>query len=175
MIHDSRSFHRPSPAAHPSRLTHALLAKAIFDALFLVALAVYFSYTNFNPFFRGSLDVADARTVEGWAVNEAAPGERVEVHLYIDGHFAGRRLADAPRADVLESGRSADAYHGFVFDTPPLPPEREYEAHVYAMYAATDGTRRTLQEIGDPKRFKVGTDGGSAATPGAWWESEGIR
>ncbi len=65
--------------------------------LFVVALAVYFSYTNFNPYFRGSVDAADARTVAGWVVNAAAPAERVEVHLYIDGHFVGRRLGPGAR------------------------------------------------------------------------------
>lgn len=170
----------PTPAATTtparlSRLSRALIAKSIVEALFVVALAVHFSYTNINPFFRGSVDVADERTVAGWVVDEAAPGERVEVHLYIDEHFVSRRRADAPRADVLAAGRSRDAYHGFVFDTPPLPPNRTYRARVYAMYIASDGTRRVLQEIGAATAFRVTADKDSLRVPDAWWESEGQK
>jgi hypothetical protein len=172
----------PSPAAPTparlSRLSHALIAKSLIEALFVVALLVYFSYTGFNPYFRGSVDTADERAVAGWVVNAASPGERVEVYLYIDGHFVSRRLADAPRPDVYEAGRSADAYHGFVFNLPPLPPNRTYEARVYAMHAGGgDATRRTLQEFGGAKQFGVtaAADGVNSSVPDAWWESEGRR
>jgi hypothetical protein len=167
----------PSSAAPArlSRLSHALIAKSVVEALFVVALAVYFSYTSFNPYFRGSVDVADERAVAGWVVNAAAPGERVEVHLYIDGHFVGRRVADAPRPDVFEAGRSLDAFHGFVFNLPPLPPNRTYEARVYALHETGDAARRTLQEFGETKQFGVTADGANSSVPDAWWESEGRR
>lgn len=160
------------PAVRLTRLSRALIAKSIIEALFVVALAVHFSYTNVNPFFRGSVDVADARSIEGWVVNEAAPYERVEVHLYIDDHFVGRRSADEPRPDVLAAGRSRDAYHGFAFDTPPLPPDRTYRARLYAMHIAGDGTRRVLQEIGAATTFGVTADKENVLLPDAWWESE---
>jgi hypothetical protein len=164
----------PTPA-HLSRLSHALIAKSLVEALFVVALAVHFSYTNFNPYFRGSVDAADAHTVTGWAVNEAVPGERVEVYLYVNGHFVSRTVAGAPRPDVFEAGRSLDAYHGFVFNLPPLPPNRTYEAHVYAMHETGDAARLTLQEIGEAKHFSVPADGANASVPDAWWESEKRR
>ena len=138
--------------------------------MFVAALAVHFSYSNINPFFRGSIDAADARTIEGWVVNEAAPDERVEVHLYIDDHFIGRQRADGPRADVLAAGRSRDAYHGFIFTTPRLPPNRSYEARVYAVHLAGDGARRVLQEIGAASRFSVTADEDNVLVPDAWWE-----
>lgn len=168
---------RPAPGspARLSRLSHALIAKSLAEALFIVALAVYFSYTNFNTYFRGSLDTADGRVVTGWVVNEASPGERVEVHLYLDGHFVSRGVADAPRPDVFEAGRSLDAYHGFVFNLPPLPPGRAYEARVYAMHATTDPARRTLQEFSVPKQFSVTEEGANLTAPGQWRESEGRR
>ncbi|MDQ1592266.1 MAG: hypothetical protein QOG71_2893 [Pyrinomonadaceae bacterium] len=170
-----QSTDAPTPA-RLSRLSHALIAKSLAEALFVVALAVYFSYTNFNPYFRGSVDAADARAVAGWVVNEAAPGERVEVHLYVDGHFVSRRSADAPRPDVLEAGRSLDANHGFVFQLPPLPPNRTYEARVYALHAtAGDATRRALQEFGAAKQFSVTADEVNSSVPDVWWESEGRR
>lgn len=165
----------PPHAARLTRLSGALIAKSIVEALFVVALGVYFAYANVNPFFRGSIDKADARTIAGWVVNEAQPNERVEVHLYIDGHFVSRRIADAPRADVLAAGRSFDAYHGFVFDTPPLPPGKIYGARVYAMHVAGDGARRVLQEFGGVRRFGVTADKENANVPDAWWESEERR
>jgi uncharacterized SAM-binding protein YcdF (DUF218 family) len=158
--------------ARLTRLSRALIAKSIVEALFVVALAVHFSYTNINPYFRGSVDVAGVRTVEGWVVNEAAPDERVEVHLYIDDHFVSRRHADAPRADVLAAGRSRDAYHGFIFATPPLPPGRTYRARVYAMHITGDGARRVLQEIGVPTTFVVTADRENASVSGDVRQSE---
>lgn len=159
--------------ARLTRLSRALVAKSIIEALFVCALAVYFSYTNINPFFRGSIDVADERTVEGWVVDEAAPDARVEVHLYIDEHFVSRRLADSPRADVLAAGRSRDAYHGFVFKTPTLPPGENYRARVYAMHLAGEGgARRVLQEIGVATQFRVTANKENNGVTDAWWESE---
>lgn len=141
----------------------------------MVALAVYFSYTNLNPYFRGSIDRADERVVAGWVINEKSPGERVEVYLYVDGHFVGRSVADASRPDVLEAGRSLDAYHGFVFNLPPLPPGRTYEARVYAMHQTADAKHRALQEFAGAKQFAVRADGTNRPVPDAWWESEERR
>jgi hypothetical protein len=169
---------RPSsglPPARLSRLSHALIAKSLAEVFFVVALAVYFSYTNLNPYFRGSVDTVDERVVTGWVVNENSPGERVEVYLYIDGHFVSRGVADAPRPDVLAAGRSLDAYHGFVFNLPPLPPGRTYEARVYAMHVTGDAMHRALQEFGGARRFGVAANGLNSGAPEAWWESEGRR
>jgi len=165
----------PGAAVRLTRLSRALIAKSIIEALFVSGLAVYFAYTNFHPYFRGTIDVADERTVAGWAVNEAAPDERVEVHLYINGHFVSRRKADAPRADVLTAGRSSDAYHGFVFATPSLPPNHAYEARVYAMHVTGDGSRRVLHEIGEVREFSVAADKQNTLMPDDWWEREGQR
>src|ERR1051325_7539588 len=71
--------------ADRARLTQLLIAKSVIEALFVAVCAVVFYYTAFSPHFRGWSDVADARSVAGWAVNEAAPAEPVEVQVYIDG------------------------------------------------------------------------------------------
>ena len=144
-------------AAGGRRLSRALIAKSLAEALFVAALFVAFSYAHFHPQFRGVVDVADARTVEGWAVDESEPGRQVEVQLFIDGQFVAQARADRPRPDVLAAGRSASADHGFRFETPPLPArESEYEARVYALHAAGGGERRTLNQIGKALRFRVG-------------------
>jgi hypothetical protein len=137
-----------------ARLTHYLIAKAIIEALLVGALAVGFYLTAFNPFFRGTVDEADARHVYGWVVNERAPGLRVEVQLYVDDRFVASRVADLPRPDVKAAGRAQDERHGFSFDTPPLGPG-EHEARVYVVHESGQGVRRTLQLLGTPKHFRV--------------------
>ena len=143
-------------ATHRSlaRLTHYLIGKSIIEALLVGALGLSFYLTAFNPFFRGSVDEAEARHVVGWALNEAEPQRRIEVQLYIDDQFAASRVADLSRPDVKAAGRALDEWHGFRFDTPPLRPG-EHEARVYAVHESGAGRRRTLQLIGKPARFTV--------------------
>ena len=60
-----------------ARLTSFLAIKSVAEVLFVCALAVGFYLTAFAPVFRGALDSADARHVEGWVVNRAEPQARV--------------------------------------------------------------------------------------------------
>jgi hypothetical protein len=141
-------------AERRARLTQLLIGKSVVEALFVAALAVGFYYMAFTPHFRGWSDVADARRIAGWAVNEAAPDEPVEVQVYIDGRFAGNRLANLSRPDVVAAGRSRTELCGFEFDAPPLA-AGEHEARVYAVHSSNGGARRTLQLIGFPLRFHL--------------------
>jgi len=141
-------------AAAKTRLTNFLIAKSVTETLFVVALGVGFYLTAFTPFFRGSLDHADQSHVAGWVINQADPQSRVEVQLYVDGRFAGNRIADFSRPDVEASGRADDERHGFVFDTPSLP-EGQHEARVYAVHVSGEGRRRTLQLVDKPLVFSV--------------------
>lgn len=141
-------------ALQRARLTQLLIAKSVVEALFVAVVAVGFYYTAFNPHFRGWSDVADARHVAVWAVNEAAPDEPVEVQVYIDGRFAGDTLANRSRPDVLSAGRSTTELCGFQLETPPLA-AGEHEARVYAVQASAGEVRRTLQQIGLPLRFRI--------------------
>jgi hypothetical protein len=154
MTHSSTAAATDNAAAVRSRLTQLLIAKSVIEALFVAVVAVGFYYTAFSPHFRGWSDVADAKRVAGWAVNEAAPGEPVEVQVYIDGRFAGDGLANRPRPDVLKAGRSTTESCGFQLETPPLA-AGEHEARVYAVQASAAGARRTLQQIGLPLRFRI--------------------
>lgn len=139
------------------RLTSYLIAKSIVEILFVGALAIGFYLTAFTPYFRGALDMADARNVAGWVINHAQPQARVEVQLYIDGKFAGNRFADAVRPDVKAAGRALDEQHGFIFETPALA-SGQHEARVYAVHESGGGERRTLQLIGKPLWFTVAAD-----------------
>jgi hypothetical protein len=137
-----------------ARLTNFLIGKSIIEALFVGVLAIVFYLTAFTPFFRGTLDLADAQKVAGWVVNQAAPRVHVEVQLYIDGRFAGSGTANLSRPDVKAAGRAEDENHGFVFNTPPLS-AGQHEARVYAVHMSGEGQRRTLQLVGQPLVFSV--------------------
>ncbi len=141
--------HTPTRRA---RLTKLLLAKLTIDLLFVAALAVYTHAVAFRPFYSGSLDYADSKSVRGWVVDRSEPGAAVEVQLYIDGRFAASALADEPRPDVSEKGFAEDERHGFVFRPGAVQPG-EHEARVYAVHASRGDTRRTLQQIGGALRF----------------------
>jgi len=165
---------RDASTSHPSdrlskkarlRLTHALIAKSLLELLFVGALATVFYYQTFNPYFRGAVDVADARRVAGWVVDERTPAARVEVQLYINGRFVSSDVAAGARPDVRLAGRADDDWHGFSFDTPPLP-HGSYEARVYAMHESGGGLRRVMQLVGQPWRFQVEVEtGGQSSTP----------
>ena len=136
------------------RLNKFLIAKAMLETLFVGALAMGFYLAAFPPFFRGALDEAIAAGVAGWAVNEAAPQERVALQLYIDGRFIAHTVADKARPDVLAAGRATDELCGFVFRGPFTLDAGTHEARVYALHASGDGTRQTLQLIGKPLNFQ---------------------
>jgi len=124
------------------------------EALLVTAMAVGFYFATTNRHVRGVLDQADSQSVTGWVVDEGAPGMRVEVQLFIDDNFINDAAANQYRPDVHEAKLAADDWHGFAFDTPSLS-GGEHEARVYALYRGGAGTRRTLQLIGKPFRFRV--------------------
>jgi hypothetical protein len=137
-----------------ARLTKLLLAKLTLDLAFVAALAVYTHAVAFRPFYSGSLDYADGRSVRGWVVDRSEPERAVEVQLYIDGRFVAAGSADQPRPDVYEKGFAQDESHGFVLRLESLT-QGEHEARVYAAHASRGGARRTLQQIGGALRFTV--------------------
>jgi hypothetical protein len=124
------------------------------EALLVTAIAVGFYFATTNRHLTGVLDRADNQSVSGWAVDEAQPEKRVEVQLFIDDRFVADAAADEYRPDVYEAKRAADDHHGFVFQTPVLP-LGDHEARVYALHGSGAATRRTLQLIGKPFRFRV--------------------
>jgi hypothetical protein len=136
------------------RLFQLLIAKSILEALLVTALAVSFYLVVTNPHLRGWLDQADARTISGWVVNEKSAGSRVEVQLFIDDKFVENRIADSFRPDVHQAQRAGDDWHGFVFQTPPLP-AGPHEARVFAIHRGGSAERRTLQIVGQPLQFRV--------------------
>jgi hypothetical protein len=147
-----RSARRGARAARAS-LTNLLIGKAIAEAVLVAVLALFFYFTAFPPYYRGWGE-ATRQGIQGWAVNNASPWDRVEVQLYIDGRFVARQTANLSRPDVASAGYAKDEWHGYAFDLPSLE-AGEHEASVYALHASKDGARYTLQLLGKPVRFRL--------------------
>jgi len=142
------------------RLAHALIVKSIIETLFVASLAIGFYFAAFPPSFQGWGEV-QPHTISGWAVNQLAPYERVEVQLFIDGAFVARAEANLSRRDVVLAGWARDEWHGYAFPIPALPPG-SHEARVYAVHASDNASRLSLQLVGDPLPFTVDDSGSSA-------------
>jgi len=134
-----------------SQLIHVLIAKSILETLLVGTIAVVVFLKLFPPTFKGwGEHVMETRSIAGWAVNEAAPWDRVEVQLFIDGKLYGSQVAQLSRPDVAAAGWARDEWHGYNFPLAVLAPGN-HEARVYALHKS--GDRMTLQLLGDPIPF----------------------
>jgi hypothetical protein len=139
-----------------SRLVHILIAKAIVETVLVGTIAVGFNAVAFPPTFHGWGEAqAATRSVAGWAVNDASPWERVQVQLFVDGKLVGDQIANLSRPDVVRTGWAKDEWHGYNFPQLELP-DGVHEARVYAVHKVGDGSRYTLQALGDPIPFVLG-------------------
>lgn len=140
------------PASH---LVNLLLGKSILETIFVSTLAVLVYLNAFPATFHGWGEaVAGSQSIAGWVVNSAAPWDRVEVQLFIDGKLAGTQVAHLSRPDVVAAGWARDEWHGYNFAVPELA-GGPHEARVYAVHRSGDGERYTLQLLGDPISFVV--------------------
>jgi hypothetical protein len=138
----------------PSRaqLANLLIGKSILETILVGTLAVFVWTRAFPPTFHGWGEaLANPPAVAGWAVNNAAPWERVEVQLFVDGKFYTTQMAQLSRPDVLKAGWAKDEWHGYNFVLNAIPPG-QHEARVYALHRS--GDRITLQLLGDPIKFQ---------------------
>ena len=140
-------------------LVNVLIGKSILETLLVGALAVFVYLSDFPPTFHGWGEaVLESRSIAGWAVNNAAPWDRVEVQLFIDGKLHSSQVAQLSRPDVAAAGWAKDEWHGYNFALPALT-AGNHEARVYALRVSGDAARYTLQLVGDPIRFVVNADG----------------
>ncbi len=139
------------------RLVYILIIKSVADTILVGSFAVLFYMSAFPPHFRGWGE-ATPDSISGWAVNQNAPWDRVELQLFIDGRFIATGVANRLRPDVLASGWSLDEWNGYQFEAPDLE-VGEHIAHVYAVHESGGGFRRTLQLVGNPIRFTVDKSG----------------
>jgi hypothetical protein len=140
-----------------SQLVNLLIGKSILETILVSTLAVVVYLNAFPPTFHGWGEcVPDTRSIAGWAVNNAAPWDRLEVQLFIDDQFCGTQVAHLSRPDVVRAGWANDEWHGYSFSLSGLAPGN-HEARVYAVHR--NGDRMTLQLLGDPIQFAVSGDG----------------
>jgi len=142
--------------------TNFFLAVASAATLLIGVASVALYLKAFPPYFRGWGEVTTDRKVAGWAINQSAPSERVEVQLYIDGRFISGGIADIPRPDVVMAGWTRDEHCGYSFDIPTLT-AGYHDARVFALHKVGTGDYQTLQLSGDPLRFRVEENGGIRA------------
>ena len=141
----------------PSQLVNLLIGKSILETILVGAIAVVVFLNTFPPTFRGWGEaVVDSRSIAGWVVNTAAPWDRVEVQLFIDGKLEGAQVANLSRPDVVKAGWAKDEWHGYNFTVPGLA-TGSHEARVYALHR--NGDKFTLQLLGEPIRFEMLADG----------------
>jgi len=140
-----------------TQLVNVLIAKSVLDTLLVGTLAVVVYLNAFPPTFHGWGEaVGGERSISGWVVNDADPWQRVEVQLFIDGKLVATQVAQLSRPDVAATGWSKDEWHGYRFVASNLS-SGPHEARVYAVHE--NGTRYTLQLLGEPINFEVAEDG----------------
>jgi len=138
-------------------LVHALIGKSIAETVLVGTLAVFTFMAVLPPYFHGWGEVTEAG-ISGWAVNNAAPWDRCEVQLFIDGRFYASAVANESRPDVVAAGWARDEWHGYSFQLTSLA-GGPHEARVYVLHESGAGSRKSLQLLGDPILFVVGPDG----------------
>ena len=139
------------------QLVNVLIGKSILEIVLVGTLAVVVYLNAFPPTFQGWGEiVAETQSIAGWAVNYAAPWDRVEVQLFVDDKLYGTQLAQLSRPDVSAAGWAKDEWHGYNFPVSGLPPGN-HEARVYALHR--NGEQLTLQLLGNPIQFAVSGDG----------------
>ena len=136
------------------QLTNLLIAKSVLETVLVGTIAVVVYLNAFPPTFHGWGEaVFETQSIAGWVVNDAKPWDRVEVQLFVDGQFIGTQVAQLSRPDVVAAGWARDEWHGYSFPIPGLP-DGPHEARVYAVHPSGNGSRYTLQLLGDPIRFE---------------------
>lgn len=141
------------------QLVNLLIGKSIAETLLVGAIAVGAYLNAFPPTFHGWGEaVIESRSIAGWAVNDAAPWERVEVQVSVDGKLSGAQTANLSRPDVVAAGWAKDEWHGYNFTLPSIT-TGNHEARVYALRESGGAARYTLQLLGDPIGFVVNADG----------------
>src|SRR5688572_2932113 len=141
------------------QLVNLLIGKSIAETILVGTIAVGAYLNAFPPTFHGWGEaVSETRSIAGWAVNDAAPGQRVLVQLFMDGKLSGIQTANLSRPDVVAAGWATDEWHGYNFALPSLT-AGDHEARVYALRESGGATRYTLQLLGDPIMFVVNADG----------------
>ncbi|MBT3180630.1 MAG: T9SS type A sorting domain-containing protein [Candidatus Marinimicrobia bacterium] len=102
--------------------------KVLFPIALLLPFLIYSQTTN--PI--GELDLANWSGGYGWAYDEDAGTDPIEVHIYLNMQFHESVIANEFRQDLLNEGITPNPEHGFSFSFMDLP-AGTYLLHVYAV------------------------------------------
>jgi len=81
----------------------------------------------------GTLDHADQLGGYGWAFDEDAGTQPIDVHVYIDGRLYAMLTADQSRPDLVLDGITPNPEHGFSFTITGFDTTRAHEIVIYAI------------------------------------------
>ena len=105
----------------------------------------------------GHLDGVREGTAYGWAWHPARPGERLLVDVFVKGRFAGQRLADMPRPDLLSQGIGDGSYAFELTFDPSMRPRGDDAVRAYAV-CDPRVELRSLSENGESVRIESAQD-----------------
>jgi hypothetical protein len=146
-------------------LVQVLIVKSILEAILVVSLAG-FAFINLRPpYFQGEAKITN-NEISGWVVNSKAPGERVEVQLFVDGKFIASAVANqSQRGSVVMPAGATDEAHGYTFPLELLN-SGVHEARIFALHGGRDGSRKTLRLVGVPVSFTIEPNGKAVPASG---------
>jgi GT2 family glycosyltransferase/glycosyltransferase involved in cell wall biosynthesis len=93
------------------------------------------------PSVKGHLDEVDVKTISGWAMNQIAPSERLEVSIMIDDELYRHVPTGHYRGDLKRKG-IGDGFYGFSISTPHLL----FDSQPHRIKATVRGTDIELSE-----------------------------
>ncbi len=105
---------------------------------------------NFTP--TGRFERADSTHVTGWAYDQNAGVNPINVHIYIDGVPTANITANLPRPDLVKSKKIPDPNHGFDYQ---LPADLSIGKHIIDIYAINIPEGKNPKLPGSPKRINT--------------------
>ena len=102
----------------------------------LIITAVFFSLlfcVAQNNLPIGYLDNVDQYSGNGWAYDQDAGTQAIDVHIYIDGRLYAAVTANLSRPDLVTAGITPNPEHGYSFTITGIDLTRTHEVIVYAI------------------------------------------
>jgi phosphoglycerate-specific signal transduction histidine kinase len=122
-----------------TKLLRAVIIKTILEIIVVCGLVAFAAWRHFNPQLRGAIDVTEPQRIAGWALDGQYPEEKIEVQLFVDGHFVSVKKADERREDLQQAKVSTHPFHGFSFSLREMElTAGNHEVQVYAISADSE-------------------------------------
>ena len=86
--------------------------------------------------FHGHVDNVSRQQIGGWAADDAAPEQPIDISILVDGRKVAQVLCDGPREDLRKANQYGTGRHGFLFQF-PKPLSEGAEARVTILFSET--------------------------------------